>query len=159
MFKYLIYNMLNNKSDVSFGASVFLYFFMGTAAYLIMFRLCCLTSAVDLKPLPKHERTDFKFKGKTAIKRFMRRLWLCDYKNPDKYTILHKKLYFIAYLFNILYLSFFNIYLLIIAAALIFYPLRQLSIYLSYIHVYFFVIPAFALGAIGHFTERHTHRK
>lgn len=159
MFEYLIGNMLSNKSDISFGASIFLYFFMGTAAYLIMFRLLCLTSAVELKPMPKHERTDFKFKGKAAIKRFMCWLWLCDYRNPNRRTILHKKLYFIAYLFNILYLSFLNIYLLIIIAALIFCSLRQLSIYLAYIHVYFFVIPSFALGAMGHFTERHSHSK
>ena len=151
--RQLINNMLTNKSDFSYGSSIFLFFFLGLLC-LLMFRWGLLTAIIHKVPLPKLKK---RRKGKNVsfvseyvnpLKRIIQWLLFCNYTNTNKYVITSKKLFTIAYCFNILYLTYLIVDFIIIVIGLFNNTFKFLSILFTYIHLYFFVFPVGTAGFV-----------
>lgn len=145
--------MMVNSSNISYGSSVFLLFFLGLL-HLLMFRGGILTVIIDKKSPPKLKKKR-KMKSDSAelehIKPYKSLLlWISlkKYKNESKYIIKSKKLYLLAYCYNMLYLIFFTINLISIILGIFLEMFSQLCIYFAYLHIYFFVFPTGTVGFI-----------
>lgn len=140
-------NISQNKSNISFGASAFLYLFVGVLGYFLFFRLFLLGRIVNKRTSQKKEKKLNKkhnvvaTKSSNILNRFFRWLLFLNYKNNVIYSVAHPKSYIVAYLFNILYLLYLIVHLGVLLVGIFLHSFRQLSIQLVYINVYFLLWP------------------
>ncbi len=147
IFEQIISNIAENKSNVSFGASIFLYFFIGVTAYLLFFRVFLLGRIISRKPVPRRRKKRHRKSipaesdKRPLFRQLLQWLVLAGYKNSDRYIILHPRCFTLAYWFNWLYLFYLAVHPVVILTGFFLQTFREVSITLFYVNVYFLVMP------------------